>query len=397
MEKFKVLLVSDTYPPQRNGEAVFVQQLAQGLVKKGHNIAIIAPSPNRQNHIENYQGIKVLQLKTFPIKPIHPTYRPIAPWGLNRSIKRIIQTFQPDILHTQNHFWSGKAAIRQSWECHLPIVGTNHFMPKNLLGYFPGFLRPAAERIMWIDFVRTYNKLNAVTVPSKTAAQIMKKVGLKTPVFVISNGVALKKFQRFTVPDKIYRHFHLQKSLPKFISVGRLDKDKNLGLVIQAAKIVLSKIDYQILLVGDGKEEKNLKALSYRLGLKRKVIFTGRQSGSTLQALLSAADVYLAPGIAELQGIAVMEAMANSLPVLALKAVALPELVYNNINGFLFRNSPHDLAAKMIKTLANHERLQRMGKASLQLVQKHRLEKTVSLFEALYLKTITRYNKVINS
>lgn len=393
MKKLKILLVSDTYPPDKNGASIFTQRLAYGLASRGHIVSVTAHSINSKNYIETDKNVRVFRLKSFPIKPIHPSYRPISPFGLNKTMAKIVRSLQPDIIHLQNHFISGRAALRQAKKHNIPIVGTNHFMPENLLQYFPRFFKTIMKNVMWRDFLKVYNQLDYVTAPTETATQMLQRVGLRSKTIAISNGVLLKQFSKTTVPPNIYHQFQLDKNLPIFIFVGRLDKDKNVDLIIKAARRALAKTDFQIIIVGKGKDEKKLKRLVNKLRLDRKIIFTGYQTDRNLRFFLSLADVYIASGSAELQGIAVMEAMTAGLPILALNAIALPELVKNNYNGFLFSYDDKDLAEKMIKILKNKKQIKSMGKESLRLIQAHKIANTITSFENLYQKTIGRHKK----
>jgi 1,2-diacylglycerol 3-alpha-glucosyltransferase len=103
--------------------------------------------------------------------------------------------------------------------------------------------------------------------------------------------------------------------------------------------------------VGKGRDEAEFKALARKLKLDGTVIFTGAVPDEDVRLLYNVADVYIGAGSAELQGIAVMEAMASGLPILAANAVALPELVSDGENGFLFSLNEDDLEEKMLKIL----------------------------------------------
>jgi glycosyltransferase involved in cell wall biosynthesis len=116
------------------------------------------------------------------------------------------------------------------------------------------------------------------------------------------------------------------------------------------------------------------------------VTFHGRVEEEDLRALYSRASVFTMPSVAELQSIATMEAMASGLPVVAANAMALPHLVHDGENGYLFDpTSAADLAAKLtaVLTSAPEERL-RMQKASLEGVRIHDIDRTLRTFEALY-------------
>ena len=105
-----------------------------------------------------------------------------------------------------------------------------------------------------------------------------------------------------------------------------------------------------------------------------------------MRASYTKADVFSIASIAELQSIATMEAMASGLPVVGANAVALPHLVHDGQNGYLFEpGDVDDLADKLRRVLtASPEEYLRMQQASLDGVDIHDIEKTLDTFEKLY-------------
>jgi len=388
MEKLKILIANESYPPDINGAAKFSSQLATSLANKGHQVAVIAPSTTIKDEIEIKDNLKIFRMRSTSIKKIHPYFRVIIPLNVNKKVEKIIRNFKPDIIHIQNHFILGRACLKSAKKNNIPIIGTNHFMPDNLLEYLPVIITKQASDIMWRDFAKVYNQLDYVTSPSLAAKALIRKIGLKNNIAVISNGIDLNKFKPTKVETKDFAKFNLDKNVPIFIFVGRLEKDKNVDLIIRATKLVLRKKKIQVVIVGKGNDENEFKKISQDLKLEKNIIFTNEVSGDDLRKLLNLADVYIGSGSAELQGIAVMEAMAMSLPILALNAVALPELVESGVNGFLFELNKSDLANKMLKIISDQNKLENMGKQSRLLIEKHSQKYVIEKFEKLYQKVI---------
>jgi len=390
-KKMKILIANETYPPNLNGCAMFTQRLAQNLAKEGHDVAVIAPAAKFGDEIEvDKYGVRVYRLRSIPIKMIHPNFRVITKPDIYPAIKKIMLEFEPDIVHIQNHFSLGKACIKAAKKLDIPVMGTNHFMPDNLVQFVPGFIRSTAVKVMWKDFLKVYNKLDYVTAPSKAAVDMLYDVGYKKEAAIISNGIEVDKFKKRPVSDKLLKKYRLSKNISTFISVGRIEKDKNLDLVLEAFSLFTKKKKGQLILVGVGKNEKEFKRLAKLLKLGNKVVFTGKISDEELEEIHSLADVYVGAGTAELQGIAVMEGMASGLPVLAVNAVALPELVEHGANGYLFELEVKDLADKMLEIVEDEERLKKMAKRSLEIISKHDKAETIKQFEKVYEEVIAK-------
>ena len=390
-KKMRILIANETYPPNLNGAATFTQRLAQNLAKRGHEVAVIAPGIKFGDTVETDEcGVMVYRLRSIPIKMVHPNFRVITKPDIYPGVNKIVKEFKPDVIHIQNHFTLGRACLRAAKKGNIPIVGTNHFMPDNLVQFVPGFIGNSMVKVMWKDFLNVYNKLDYVTAPSKAAVNMLYDIGFKKEAQVLSNGIEFDKFKKRKPSEALYKKFKIGKNTPTFLSVGRIEKDKNLDLVMEALSKVLKKRKAQLVLVGNGKYEKEFKRLAKALRLGNTVIFTGKITDEEVQQIYSLADVYIGAGTAELQGLSVMEGMATGLPVLAVNAVALPELVSNGVNGYLFEMEVKDLADKMLQILEDEEKLKEMSKKSLEIISKHDKIETIKQFEKVYEDVIAK-------
>jgi glycosyltransferase involved in cell wall biosynthesis len=132
-----------------------------------------------------------------------------------------------------------------------------------------------------------------------------------------------------------------------------------------------------------------LERLVRSLGIAAHVTFTGFVPDEDLPSLYCIASVFVMAGNAELQSIATMEAMASGMPIVAVDAQALPELVHDGENGFLFPDGRCDrLAACAISLFRDEQLRRRLGERSLQLIQAHDLGNIVTQFESLYRRVL---------
>jgi glycosyltransferase involved in cell wall biosynthesis len=155
---------------------------------------------------------------------------------------------------------------------------------------------------------------------------------------------------------------------------------------VRAVALLPKTLDWSLEIVGDGEQRHHLERLAAQLGVGERVSFAGLVSDADLKKAYTRADVLAMPSTAELQSIVTMEAMSSGLPVVAADAMALPHLVHDGENGYLFRpDDAQDLAQKLerILTLPDDE-FRRMKKASLRLIQVHDIERTLTTFECLY-------------
>lgn len=380
----KILIATDTYYPNVNGASYFSQRLASYLVKRGHSVLVMAPSRSTRSYFYEHEGAPVFGIRSVPIF-LYQDFR-VSPPGFKRTVKRVVKEFSPDVVHLQNHFFIGRSALGVALQLGIPTLGTNHFMPENLSHYF--HLPHRAELLLrqfgWRQFCSVFEKMDGVTTPTKTAAGLLKEIGFSKPVTAISNGIDLEKFSPSNQGEYLKQRFGLQDQ-PVLLFVGRLDKEKNIDLILRALSIVNQEIDVHFIIAGRGFEAENLKKLTKRLDLERNVTFTGFVSDEDLPNLYCAADCFIIAGTAELQSIATMEAMASGLPVIAVQATALPELVRHGENGYLFQlNDPLQVAKYIIEVMSDAARQRKMSERSLEIIKEHDINAAIDQFETLY-------------
>ena len=319
----------------------------------------------------------VHRLKSWRWYP-HDWLRFALPWQVRENSKRILDSVKPDVVHFQSHIIVGGALSSEAQKRGIRIVGTNHFMPENLLEFtlLPEAFQEAAIRTAWKAARRTFGRAESVTTPTRRAADFLEEYTKLKDVHAISCGIDAHHYTpsfSADVPNKI-------------LFVGRVTGEKKLDVLLKAfAKLPLS-LNATLEIVGGGDQLNNLKNLASSLAIKDRVTFAGYVPDQQLKAPLSGAKVFAMPSIAELQSIATMEAMASGLPIVGANAMALPHLIHDGENGFLFTPGDFDEMAQKLErvlTMPQAER-DRMKNSSLEYIRGHDITRTLDTFEALY-------------
>lgn len=383
--RVRVLIGTDTYHPDVNGAAYFSYRLAAGLAARGHEVHVVCPSPTGPAGTSVKDGVVVHRLRSAPTL-VHPTFRVCLPPLVGRDVTAVLDDVAPDVVHLQGHFTVGRSLMKAARRHAVPVVATNHFMPDN---YFladprlPAAVGAVLRKLAWRDFARVFNHADQVTTPTPIAADLIAGTGLRPPVQAISCGIDLDRFHR-TGPGRTAGPFGLP-DRPTLLFVGRLDQEKHLHELIAALPAIRRHVDAQVVLAGTGAQRQRLRDLARRDGVAEHVHFLGFVPDQQLAGVYAAANVFVMPGIAELQSLATLEAMASSLPVLAADAMALPHLVHPGVNGYLYPpGRPDLLAAQAVALLTAPQDVSRMGAASRAIAAGHDAAATLDRFEDLY-------------
>lgn len=377
----KILMGVDTFPPDVNGAATFSARLSAGLQRRGNEIRVASPAFSRKHgyFMEEHDGAtfgvyRIYSWRWYP----HDWLRFVLPWRAQANAAKILDEFQPDVVHTQSHIVLGRGLVRQAKIRGIRVVATNHFMPENLMEHtlLPKFLQRTAARIAWADAAKTYRMVSAVTSPSRKAADFLEAETDITDVHAVSCGI----------DADLYTPSFEKRTENRILFVGRVTAEKHIDVLMKAVAKLDPSLDVKLEIVGGGDLMKELTQLAKTLGIADRTTFTGYVTDDELRDALTNATVFAMPSIAELQSIATMEAMASGLPIVAADAMALPHLVHNDENGYLFvPGNVDDLADKLTKVLTLSDAdLARMKKWSLRYIAAHDIQRTLTIFEALY-------------
>lgn len=178
---------------------------------------------------------------------------------------------------------------------------------------------------------------------------------------VIHNGVDIDLFCPGLGASAVRKEFGIEHHETVVGCVARFDPVKNFpGLIKAFAGVKRKGIDARLLLVGDGPQMEELRALVDDLGLKRDVLFTGRRTD--VPQCLQAMDVYIQPSFYEGFSMTILEAMSSGLPVIAFDVGGTHEMLIHGFNGLLLqRNAENVLEEAMIDLAEHREKFREMG------------------------------------
>jgi glycosyltransferase involved in cell wall biosynthesis len=377
-----ILIAADTYPPHVNGAAQFGYRLAKGMTARGHDVHVLACRQDKGKSFTEFRAeATVHRLRSHSVFT-HEYFRVCFPWEIKKEISLLFDKVQPEVVHIQSHYMIGEHVLYEAVKRGVRVVATNHFMPENLNPFlpFPQWFKDIIGKISWRDMGKVMGQADVVTTPTPLAAKAMHQHAFLRKVLPLSNGIDSAAYE--LKPDEVIEpHEH-----PTVLFAGRLAEEKHVDVLIKAVADTPADLNVHLEIVGGGEVRPSLEALVERLGLQNRVKFLGLASDDELREAYIRADLFCMPGTAELQSLVTLEAMSASTPVLLADAMALPHLVRDGENGYLFTpNDSADLAEKITRIfrLPAEER-KAMGKTSRCMVEPHSIQGTLQTFEDLY-------------
>ena len=393
MQKYRICIVTHVYPSceadyYRGG---FVSDLAKSLLKRGHSIHIVTPMlPGAlknevvngvQIHRFTYKGWKdgvpLGQLKGVPILLL--TSFVIS--GIFNSIK-VSHRHKADIFHAYWVVPGGFIAMICGLLTGKPVVATAagsdlNIAPHNII-----------LRTLISITLRFIDRLIAVSTPMKNIAV---RLGMSDAKGVVIPGPVGIDFSEYCIKPDIEKTIN-HKPLcieKKLIYVGNMTPPKRVDTILKAvAKLSRSFDNFKLILAGEGELRSDLESLASDLGLGQKVCFMGALPHRQVLELLSEADLFVHCSENEGLPVAIMEAMASGLPVVASSVGGIPELVHENETGFVVHYDDSDAYAdRILSILQDSEMLSSFGKKGRSFAESTLdREKIISENEKIYKK-----------
>jgi glycosyltransferase involved in cell wall biosynthesis len=384
----KIAYLNQPYPPMISGAAIVTERLANSMVDRGHTVLVVAASDTGSSYVSQERGLRVVRLKSIP-NPKRANQR-FSPGGARR-VSSELKAFQPDVIHSHDLFWFCVAGMKYGRKMKIPVIATIHQLPWFVTPYLPSIpgLRNMFGKLLWAYGIWLSKQCASMIVPTQTIAQaVEEESGIET--VVIGNGVDLSCFSPISSQPGEAEHqcqkLRIDPQKPVILHLGRLDLDKRVDIVIRAAAEAMQRCDAQLLVVGDGEYRKRLADLADQLGIGSRSRFPGFLDPKVeVPAVYRIASVFVTASEIETQGLVLLEAMASGLPVVAVDATCIPEVVRHGINGFLA--DPGDVAGiadRLVEILLDPSMMQRMGAAGRRIVADHAIEDSINDHEELY-------------
>jgi glycosyltransferase involved in cell wall biosynthesis len=383
----RIGLVGDGIGDVVAGSFISTSRFGELLSSRGHSVTFVSSGSPRNVRERAYRGMKMYRFLGVPV-----------PWSdgqlylalpSRRRVRQILVDERLDLIHVTIPLPLGLIAVRVAKAMGLPIVMHSHTQPQNIfMNSFPlpGQAALTHRFFRYLNWI--YRQADMMIYPSAFSRRQFPELGT-LPNTVISNGVDVERF-RPTCPDAFMHRFGLSKDKQHLMYLGRLHGEKDVETLIRAMPAVLTRRPAaHLFIVGLGYERPKLERIARDLAVVPHITFCGYVPDDELAAAYSACSLFVLPSLAELEGMAVLEAMACGKPILVADSVdsAARELVVDN--GLLFRaRDPEDLARQADRVLSDPERLRAMAEASLRISGVFDIQASAAALETVYYSVV---------
>jgi len=382
-------MVCDGIGDAVGGSFISTARFGRQLQARGHNVVFLSSGPFGRRHDREYDGVKI---RRFP--------GVLVPWTDGRlylavprfrTLRRLFGEERIDVVHVMIPMPLGLVAARLAKAMAKPFVMHSHTQPENIFMSAPAFPGLGALNRRFSAYLNwLYGQADTMIYPSAFSERQFPNLTAR-PHVVISNGVDRERF-RPTSPCPFMERFKLPPGKRYLLYLGRLHREKNVETLIRAMPLILEqKPDARLLIVGVGYEHERLAELARRSHVAAHVTLCGFVPDEDLASAYSACDVFVLPSLAELEGMAVLEAMACGKPLLIANSPNSAATGFVRGNGRLFRaGDPAHLAAQACGMLVDRDELQRMGDTSLEAARRFDIRESAAAIEAVYYNLVGR-------
>jgi glycosyltransferase involved in cell wall biosynthesis len=342
VNKLKIGVFTDSYKPYTSGVVRSIDTFTSELSALGHEIYIFAP-----NYPKCEKETGVFRFPSVPA-PTHPNYSLALPFSFR--MRNIVQKLNLDIIHVHSPFLLGRVGARYAKRLQIPLVFTFHTLYEEYVHYVPfahGITKDLTQRLS-TDFC---NQCDLVVTPTRVISEYIKSLGVKTPVVNIPTGIQVEDYGSGDA-NWLQKTFGMLANEKILLCVGRLGKEKNLQWLLEATALVEREYsNIRLVLVGEGPEKNNLKNKAKELGIDKKLTFTGMLPKEKVIHCYKSSDVFIFSSVTETQGLVIGEAKAAGLPVVAVKAYGVSEMVEHEKDGFLTDLNKEEFAGRVLQIL----------------------------------------------
>lgn len=345
----RIVFVTNNYTPYSGGVVSSIQATTDGLRSRGHEVLIISLDFLGKAHDDPDYVFRVFS----PIRFFYKKNHMAIPWRPTHVITQLIKSYSPDVVHVHHPFLLGVSGLYAARSLGIPCVFTYHTLYQQYAHYIP-----VPEVLTQSLIAKTVDMfctaVDGIVAPSSAIREHVRSRGVIAPVEVIPSALRLNFLStdgRVELPEA--RQFF------ELLIVSRFVQEKNIPFVFDVFKLLPDNV--RLTLVGYGTEYESMQKLAYdTLALPReRVRFIHKPASHDLLTLYRSSDLFIFPSRTDTQGLVMVEAMSQGLPVIALDGFGQRDVIEQGVNGFIIENDYQaaDVIIAIMKNAVAHKKL----------------------------------------
>lgn len=382
----KICVLTHTFPRFKGDPtAPFMNNFCEGLVGSGNEVILLTPFdqkfkisdyPNYKVHLFKYiypdsfhflgysrtlEGDRKLRWFVYLLSPFMFLFELLA-------LVKLIRQEKIDIISAHwivpNGFIASVASVLTNIPFVVTVPGSDMYLAKKNI-FFRAMAKFAVKRA------------SIVVSNSKRYLDEFSKFGIKLPkTKEIIYGVDVNKYKTDIIKRKSLRlKFNIPERAKVILAVGRMVEKKGFRFLIEAMPdIIMHNKDAKLVFVGGGDQLSILQKLTRSLHVEKQVVFLGRIDYITLANIYSMADVYVAPSVEDEQGnleshtVALFEAIASGLPIVATELAVSSKFVIDGKNGYIVKQKDSSALSYKVQAVLSGD-ISKMGSVSKKIAK----------------------------
>lgn len=380
-------MISDVYFPRINGVSTSIQTFIRELRQLGHEVTLIAPAYTSQQYTVFETGTGIIRIPSQKV-----LFDPEDRFMSRKAIRQLLfycHQQKYDVLHIQTPFVAHYLGVWLAGELGLPCIETYHtYFEEYLYHYLPLAPKRLMQYIAKYYTTKQCNQLDQVIVPSSAMRDVLHQYGVKSDIEILPTGIPTQD-HRPGDGRRFRKEYGIAPDRPVMLTVGRVAFEKNIGFLMDVVKKVQQDIPNVLFIIaGEGPMLSHLKKRVRREGLQQQILFVGYLERATqLQDCYRAANVFVFASRTETQGLVLLEAMAQELPVVSTAVMGTRDVLVDRQGCLIAPDDISGFAEKVTTMLSKHllqRQLAQTGKAYVNKWTAPRFaEKLVAVYQML--------------
>lgn len=375
----RILVLIHEYPPVGGGGGKVAEDIAEGLVNRGHEVQVITSRLPGLAKKELRGGVEIIRVQSGRKYAYKATFWSMALFiimGFFRALKET-QDWKPDVIHVHFAVPAGVLGWAVSKVTGIPYILTAH------LGDVPGGVPDKTDK--WFKWVSPFTPViwkkakRVVAVSSFTRDLALQHYPVK--VDVIPNGVNIQEYD----PGTVEVHNPV-----RILFVGRTVPQKNPLQVIRILGAV-KDLDWKCTVVGDGSLKKEMEIQANNLGITERVEFTGWINQQEVKEWFAKSDILLMPSLSEGLPVVGVQALSMGLAFVVSNVGGFLDLVRNGENGWMHDPAAMEEFSRSIRFfLENPTRLMDCKQNSRKIAHEFDLVRIIDEYESIFIGVVKK-------